>query len=109
MSISEIKDFKGESSVSIRKGKKLVAYDYRFTLAWQIDMREKDGSSFAQTKGTYELPECSNEEADWEVRVSMGEDKQSIQKMLEQLIRTFAPQELRATIKKDFVDELMKK
>lgn len=41
-------------------------------------MREKDGSSFAQTKGTYELPECSNEEADWEVRVSMGEDKQSI-------------------------------
>jgi activator of HSP90 ATPase len=34
MSISEIKDFKGESSVSIRKGKKLVAYDYRFTLAW---------------------------------------------------------------------------
>ena len=26
--ISELKEFKGEASVSIRKGKKIVAYDY---------------------------------------------------------------------------------
>ena len=30
----EIKEFKGEASVSIRKGKKIVAYDYAITLAW---------------------------------------------------------------------------
>ena len=28
LKIKEIKNFKGESSVSIRKGKKIVAYDY---------------------------------------------------------------------------------
>lgn len=32
--IKEIKEFKGEASVSIRKGKKIVAYDYAITLAW---------------------------------------------------------------------------
>lgn len=110
MIISEIKNFKGESSVSIRKGKKIVAYDYQITLAWQIDMMDKDGKSVvATTKGSYELPEVSNEEDEWEVRISLGEDKQSMFKMLEQLVRSFAPKELKAAIRRDFVDELMKK
>lgn len=77
MIITDIKEFKGESSVSIRKGKKIVAYDYQLTLAWQIDMRDKD-TIIATTKGLYELPEMSNEEDEWEVRVTMGEDKSSI-------------------------------
>lgn len=98
MTIKEIKTFKGESSVSIRKGKKIVSYDYNILLAWQVDMYEKE-SVIASTKGSYELPELSNEEADnWEVRVSMGEDTSSIQKMLEQLIRSFAPKELKQKI-----------
>jgi activator of HSP90 ATPase len=77
--ITELKDFKGESSVSIRKGKKIVSYDYSVKLQWQIDMYDNDGKSiFATTNGTYELPEVSNEEDEWEVRVSLGEDKQNI-------------------------------
>lgn len=77
MIITEIKTFKGDSSVSVRKGKKIVAYDYQITLAWQIDMMDKDGKTvIATTKGSYEMPEVSNEEDVWEVRVSLGEDKQ---------------------------------
>lgn len=72
--IKEIKTFKGESSVSIRKGKKIVAYDYNIIVSWQVDMYEAD-KSIAYTKGQYEFPELSNDEADdWEVRVSFGED-----------------------------------
>jgi activator of HSP90 ATPase len=77
--VTELKDFKGESSVSIRKGKKIVSYDYSVKLQWQIDMYDNDGKSiFATTSGSYELPEVSNEEDEWEVRVSLGEDKQNI-------------------------------
>ncbi len=50
--ITELKDFKGESSVSIRKGKKIVSYDYSVKLQWQIDMFDNDGTTiFATTKG----------------------------------------------------------
>lgn len=73
MTVTEIKTFKGESSVSIRKGKKIVAYDYSIVLAWQVEMTDKD-KVFATLKGTYELPEVCNEEEQWEVRVTMGED-----------------------------------
>lgn len=42
-------------------------------------MYDNDGKSiFATTSGSYELPEVSNEEDEWEVRVSLGEDKQNI-------------------------------
>ena len=34
LKVKEIKSFKGESSVSIRKGKKIVAYDYAISLSW---------------------------------------------------------------------------
>ncbi len=42
-------------------------------LAWQVEMRDKD-KVFATLKGKYELPEVSNEEEQWEVKVTMSED-----------------------------------
>lgn len=71
LSVTEIKSFKGESSVSIRKGKKIISYDYAVTLSWRVDMNDKDGKSIANGSGTFELPEVSNEETmdSWEVRV----------------------------------------
>lgn len=76
LKVKEIKSFKGESSVSIRKGKKIVAYDYAITLSWQVDMNDKDGKSIANCTGTYDLPEISNEETmeSWEVRVQYQQD-----------------------------------
>ena len=38
--IKEVKDLKGESSVSIRKSKKIVTYDYSTKLVWECSMAE---------------------------------------------------------------------
>lgn len=48
-------------------------------------MHEKDEkTSYATCLGLFDLPELSNEEAEnWEVRITWGEDKQGLQKMLE--------------------------
>ena len=95
--------------MSIRKGKKIVAYDYEIMLKWTIEMIDKEGKEYAKTSGTYELPEVSNEEDDWECRVQMGHDEDGIQSMLNQLIRSFVPKDLKEKIRKDFVQELEKK
>jgi activator of HSP90 ATPase len=83
--VKEIKSFKGESSVSIRKGKKIVSYDYAITLSWQVDMNDKEGKSIASCSGTYELPEISNEETidSWEVRVQYEKDDQNLKACLD--------------------------
>ena len=80
MVVKEIKNFKGESSVSIRKGKKIVAYDYAITVSWQVDMNDKDGKSIAVCTGEYDLPEISNEESmdDWQVRVTYTKDESNL-------------------------------
>lgn len=38
LKITEVKELKGESGVSIRKGKKIVSYDYAFILKWECKM-----------------------------------------------------------------------
>jgi len=59
--IKEIKEFKGEAGSSVRKGKKLVSYDYKMTLEWQCDMMDKEGTkAVASCYGTFELPEISD-------------------------------------------------
>lgn len=69
---------KGESSVSIRKGKKIVAYDYNALLKWECSFRDGEGNEVASLKGTYELPEVSSDIDDdgdvWEVRPSVKEE-----------------------------------
>ena len=35
LSIKEVKDFQGEAASSVRKGKKLVSFDYKMTLIWE--------------------------------------------------------------------------
>ena len=111
MIVKEIKSIKGESSVSIRKGKKIVAYDYAITLSWQVDMNDKDGKSIATCTGTYEMPEISNEDTmdSWEVRVQYESDSSNLKACLDQFIKGFATKALKETIQKEFVEELQKK
>ena len=64
---------KGESGVSIRKGKKIVSYDYNISIKWRCSMTAMEGGhEVAFCEGAYEMPEVSNEEEwqDWEVRVT---------------------------------------
>lgn len=41
--VTEINKFSGESSVNIRKGKKIVSYDYSIKLKWECTVRDGDG------------------------------------------------------------------
>lgn len=99
--VKEIKEFKGEAGSSIRKGKKLVSFDYKMLLDWQCDMMDKEGAKpVATCHGTFELPEISDQEPmdSWEVRVCYTNDEQGLQKCLDQLIRNFAPKDLKQAI-----------
>lgn len=110
--ISEVKEMKGESGVSIRKGKKIVSYDYAITLKWACAMMAMEGDKeVASCEGTFEMPEISNEEAvdDWEIRVSYTKDTDNLKAILGQMISGMATKELRKEIKEKFVDELVKK
>jgi len=85
LKVTEVKEMKGESGVSIRKGKKIVSYDYSIQLKWRCAMMAMEGGKeVASCEGTYEMPEVSNEEewADWEIRVSYGQDSENLKEVL---------------------------
>ena len=111
LSITEIASLNGESSVSIRKGKKIISFDYNMSLKWKIKLADADGNQVATMDGKYELPEVSNEDEwdEWEVRNEYGEDENNLRSMLDQMVRSFAPKALKQAIDKGFVQELKKK
>lgn len=60
--ITEVKDLKGESSVSIRKSKKIVTYEYQVKLVWRCDMGDADNTKVIGTiEGELFCPELSND------------------------------------------------
>jgi activator of HSP90 ATPase len=79
--ITEVKDLTGEASVSIRKGKKIVTYEYKCKLVWECDMADDTNSKVIGTiGGEYEMPEISNDvisdgdEWDIECRIQKGDE-----------------------------------
>lgn len=62
LSITEVKDLKGESSVSIRKQKKIVTYEYSCKLLWKVDMGDDSNTKvIGSISGEYFIPEISND------------------------------------------------
>jgi activator of HSP90 ATPase len=106
-SITDIMEFKGESSVNIRKNKKIVTYDYQVKLAWKVEV----GAD--QISGEVFWPEISNDIVDdgdeWEARVSTTVGSEKVNSFISQIIKELAPSALRKAILKDFVEELKKK
>ena len=51
-------DVTGDSSVSIRKGKKIVVFDYEIDLKWKADLKEGDDEQVVT--GHFKIPEMSN-------------------------------------------------
>ena len=43
LSITEIASLNGESSVSVRKGKKIISFDYNMQLKWKVTLKDADG------------------------------------------------------------------
>jgi activator of HSP90 ATPase len=87
LKITEVKDLKGESSVSIRKSKKIVTYDYNAKLVWRCDMGdEKNEKVIGSIEGEFEMPEISNDVIDdgeeWEVRTSILKGDESLRTTL---------------------------
>lgn len=114
LKITEVKDFKGESSVSVRKGKKIVTYEYSTKLVWRCDMANEDNSKVIGTiEGEYEMPEISNDILDdgeeWDIQCSIKTGDETLRKTLFQVVKKYAPEELRKAIKTQFVEELKKK
>jgi len=108
LSIIEITTLTGEASVSIRKGKKIISFDYQIVLKWQCVLADSDGNQVSRVEGKYELPEVSNDDEweEWECRVEYGEDPDNLRQCLDQLIRTFAPKALKQCINTEFVEPL---
>jgi activator of HSP90 ATPase len=113
LKITSVEKCSGEASVSIRKGKKIVAFDYNAKLCWDLTARDGEGKEVAVIKGTYELPEISNDVTDdgedWEVRSTVKEDKGQNKARFDNHIRKEAPKELRKVIKEQFVALLAQK
>ena len=108
--VAMVDKLKGEASISIRKGKKIISYDYSAQLKWECAFKDGDGTEVAQMKGEYELPEISNDVEDdgeeWEIRTAIKEDKANLKGRYENIVRKEAASALRKTIREHFVDEL---
>jgi activator of HSP90 ATPase len=114
LKIKEVKDLTGEASVSIRKGKKIVTYEYKAKLVWECDMADEANTKVIGTiGGEYDMPEISNDVIadgeEWEINCRIQKGEEELRKTLYQLVKKFAPDELRKAIKTQYVDELMKK
>ena len=44
LTISEITNLSGEASVSIRKGKKIISFEYNIKLKWKVVLKDADGN-----------------------------------------------------------------
>lgn len=49
--IISVEKINGEASVSLRKGKKIVSYDYNATLKWELSAKDGEGNEVANLKG----------------------------------------------------------
>lgn len=112
--ITEVKDLKGESSVSVRKGKKIVTYEYQTKLVWKCDMGDEGNTKvIGSIEGEFFMPEISSDiiedGEEWEVEANIKKGDDSLRQTLYQVVKKFAPDELRKAIKEKFVEELKKK
>lgn len=112
--VTEVKDLKGEASVSIRKQKKIVTYDYSVKLVWQCDLGDASNTKvLGSIGGEYIIPELSNDILDdgeeWDVQATIKTGDDTLRKNLYQVVKSWAPAQLRKTIMINFVEELKKK
>lgn len=62
MTIKNVKNLTGDSSILVRKGKKIVVYDYSFTLEWKLTINNADNTGVeGSIEGEYFFPEVSND------------------------------------------------
>lgn len=110
--MKEVKELKGESSVSIRKGKKLMSYDYAYKLDFECNLKDGEGKTVGSITGTYDIPEMSNatgDDDDWEANVYWGDDTDKIRDRVNDVVRNKTVDALKKELRVKFVDELKQK
>lgn len=107
---TEVKKLKGEASVSIRKGKKIITYEYAINLKWEMIIKDGDGNELGKMKGDFDLPEVSNDldddGEDYEVKTNVTEDSAKLKARFFETLRKDGAKALRTAIKEGFVKEL---
>ena len=83
-------------------------------LLWKVDMGDQANTKVVGSiSGEWECPELSNDIIDdgeeWEINCRITDGDESLRQTLFQMVKKFAPDELRKQIKSKFVEELMKK
>jgi len=114
LKITEVKEIKGDSSVSIRKGEKITTYDYNIKLKWKLDLGDESNTKVIGTlEGEYEFLEMSNDILDdgeeWDIESKVTKGDPTLVQNMSQVVKKFAPDALRKTIKEKYVAELLKK
>lgn len=98
--IKEVKDFKGESSISIRKGKKIVTYEYSVKLVWTCDLADEAKTKvIGSVEGEITFPEISNDEDDWDYEVSIQKGDETLRQNFYQIVKKIAPEEMKKAIR----------
>lgn len=49
--VTAVDKLQGEASISIRKGKKIVSYDFNSVMKWELTLRDGDGNEVGKLKG----------------------------------------------------------
>lgn len=60
LSIEDFESFKGECGISIRKGKKIVSYDYEIKLKWKIPLKDAADTIKSTLEGEFEFADVNN-------------------------------------------------
>ncbi len=113
LKVNKVAKLDGEAAVNIRKGKKIVTYEYLILLDWDCTIYDGDKKEIGTLVGKWELPDCSHDVYDdgdeWEVNTSFREDKSNIQSRVEGFVKKDAVNALRKIIGEKFVEPLKKK
>lgn len=97
LKITEVKELRGEAGISIRRGQKIVTYDFRIFACWRLEC--SDGTATAVAEGFYALPEVSFDEDwnDWMITTTMKSDMEEVMSIEEtdNFVKKHCAQELR--------------
>ena len=108
LNVVEIVKLQGEAGSCVRRGKKIITFDYEINFKWKCTM---DGLTGCSCSGEYTIPSFSHEDdaEDWEIRTDITLDEGGFEMLAAAVIKELATKELRKELKEKFVDELKKK
>lgn len=107
--ITDITELKGDASASIRKGKKLLFFDFDIKGQWEGEIVDGEGDMLATADGEWHIPEIDqdtdlDDPAECEVRVTTDKDGDRADERLKDLARQHAVPHIREVLKQFVAD-----